>query len=257
MDLWHALILLAAGVVGGALSTLIGGASIVTFPALLAAGLDPVLAACTNLIALAPGIMLGAFYDRSQLPPLSGAFWALVAASLVGAAVGAVLLIVTPVRVFEVLVPLLLGFSTVLFAYAKPIAESLRRHAVARGGAVIHDWKTTTIAILPVSVYGGYFGAGVGVLLLGVLSIGTGGDYRSANVSKNLVTGLNSIVAAAIYIVEGQVAWPAALVMMVGAVAGGYLGARLAQIVPREVMRFAVVAMGTALTIAFTWRYWL
>lgn len=256
MDLWHAVLLLLAGVGGGMLSTLIGGASIVTFPALIASGANPIVAACTNLVALGPGIFLGALYDRSQLPPLNSAFWALVASSTVGAGVGAVLLIITPVKTFELLVPLLLGFSTVLFAYAKPIATSLRRYALERGGNALHDWKTTTLAILPISVYGGYFGAGVGVLLLAALSIATGGDYRSANVTKNLVTSLNSIVAAAIYIVQDHVAWPAALTMMVGGVAGGFLGARLAQVAPREVMRVAVVGMGLLLTVVFTWRYW-
>lgn len=257
MDLFHASLLVGSGVIGGMMSTLIGGASLVTFPALIAAGLSPVVAASSNLVALAPGIFLGALHDRAQLPPMSRAFWWLVASSLGGAAVGAVLLVMTPDRVFGALVPLLLGFSTILFAYSKTISEALRARAIARGAALKHDWATTSVALLPVSIYGGYFGAGVGVLLLGVLSIGTGGDYRQANVTKNLVTSLNSIVAAAIYIVQDTVSWPATLLMMAGGLVGGWLGSSLAKVAPRELMRIGVVVVGAALTIAFAWRYWV
>jgi uncharacterized protein len=110
--------------------------------------------------------------------------------------------------------------------------------------------------ILPVSFYGGYFGAGVGVLLIGVLSIGTPGDYRAANVTKNLVTSLNSLVAAAVFIVQGAVPWTPTLIMMAGALVGGLVGARLAQIAPHSMMRMVVVAVGALLTIVFAWRYW-
>ena len=111
--------------------------------------------------------------------------------------------------------------------------------------------------IFPVSLYGGYFGAGVGVLLIGVLSIGTGGDYRSANTTKNLVTSLNSVVAAGVFIAQGAVAWQPTLLMMAGALVGAMIGARLAQVVPHAVMRVVVTAVGALLTAVFAWRYWL
>jgi uncharacterized protein len=162
---------------------------------------------------------------------------------------------VTPERVFAALVPALLGFATVLFAYAGRISEWLRRRS-AQSADAKHHWGGIAAALLPVSVYTGYFGAGAGVMLLAVLSIGTGGDYRSANVTKNLVTSLNSVVAAIIFVVQGKIAWPATLAMMAGALVGAFIGARLAQIVPREVMRVVVVVVGALLTIAFAWRYW-
>jgi uncharacterized membrane protein YfcA len=256
MDLVTALMLVAAGVIGGAISALVGGAAIVTFPALIAAGLSPVVATATNLVALTPGNFLAALYDRTQLPPLDRAFAALVVWSLVGAVIGAALLLVTPERLFAVFVPALLGFATVLFAYAGRISAWLQGRAAAQGAGA-QRWSHSMAAILPVSIYGGYFGAGVGVLLLGVLSVGTGGDYRSANVIKNLVTSLNSMVAAIIFIAQGIVSWPATFAMMAGALVGAYIGARIAQVVPREVMRVVVVAMGALLTAAFAWRYWL
>jgi len=255
MDIVPALMLVAAGVIGGAISALVGGAAIVTFPALIAAGLSPVVATATNLVALTPGNFLAALYDRTQLPPLDRAFAGLVAWSLLGAAIGAVLLLLTPERMFAVLLPALLGFATVLFAYAGRISAWLQARAAAQGAGAQRRHRVA--AMLPVSIYGGYFGAGVGVLLLGVLSVGTGGDYRSANVIKNLVTSLNSMVAASIFIWQGIVSWPATVAMMAGALLGAYIGARIAQVVPREVMRVVVVAMGALLTAAFAWRYWL
>ena len=115
---------------------------------------------------------------------------------------------------------------------------------------------TSIPVLLPVSVYGGYFGAGVGVLLLGVLSVATGGDYRSANVAKNLVSSLNTLVASICFIANGAVSWPPTLAMMAGCVIGGLCGAHIARVIPQEAMRIVVVVVGAALTIVFAWRYW-
>jgi hypothetical protein len=253
-------LLLAAGVVGGAISSLVGGAAIVTYPVLLATGLSPVVATTSNLLALTPGNFLAALYDRTQLPPLTRSFWGMVVASVVGAGIGAGLLLVTPERMFAVLVPLLLGFATVLFAFAGPISRWLRRRAEAAGKVADadkpHPWANSIAALLPVSVYGGYFGAGVGVLLLGVLSIGTNGDYRAANVTKNMVTSLNSMVASVVFVAQGAVSWPHVLIMMAGALGGALLGARLAQVIPHWIMRVVVVVVGAILTVEFAWRYW-
>jgi uncharacterized protein len=257
MDIVTALMLIAAGIAGGTISALVGGAAIVTFPALIGAGLSPVVATATNLVALCPGSFLAALYDRTQLPPIDRAFVGLVVWSTLGATFGAVLLLLTPERTFAVFVPALLGFATVLFAYAGRISAWMQARAAARGETGPHRWGQTMAAVLPVSVYGGYFGAGVGVLLLGVLSVGTNGDYRAANVIKNLVNSVNSVVAAIIFIVQGKVSWPATVAMMAGALVGSLIGARIAQVVPREVMRVVVVAMGALLTAAFAWRYWL
>jgi uncharacterized membrane protein YfcA len=155
---------------------------------------------------------------------------------------------------FAALVPLLLGFATILFAYAGPISEWLHARAMRRGQA--RHWGSSIAAMVPVSVYGGYFGAGVGVMLLGLLSVNTNGDYRSANVTKNLLTSLNSIVASAIFVWQGAVVWLPTLTMMAGALVGAFIGARLAQVVPRAVMRIVVVVVGAILTAVFARRYW-
>jgi uncharacterized membrane protein YfcA len=161
---------------------------------------------------------------------------------------------VTPERVFAALVPLLLGFATVLFGFAGRIGAWIRARKEASDGA--HNWGAIVAWLLPVSVYGGYFGAGVGVLVLGVVSVGTDGDYRSANVTKNLVVGINSAVVAIFFAVNGVVAWPQALVMMAGVPLGALLGSHIARVLPNEVARWLLVMVGAALTVAFAWRYW-
>jgi uncharacterized membrane protein YfcA len=256
MDLPHILLLVAAGLVGGTLSTMIGGAAIFTFPALLATGLSPLNAAACNLTALTPCNFIAAIADHTQLPRADRKLVVLILASCAGALAGGVLLLLTPARVLAFLVPLLLGFATVLFALSPRISAWLRKRA---DEVVAHDPHASghsIAALVPVSVYGGYFGAGVGVMLLGVLSVGTGGDYRAANVLKNLVTSLNSVAAAVLFIVQGVVVWPQTLAMMSGAIVGGLLGSWLARVLPRELMRVVVVIVGALLTAIFVRRYW-
>jgi uncharacterized membrane protein YfcA len=255
MDFLHIAFLFFAGIAGGAISTLAGGAAIITFPALLATGISPVLASCSNLVALVPGSLLSGYYDRKQLPPLGRSFAGMVAASVAGALAGATLLMFTPERVFAALIPLLLGFATVLFAYSGRISAWLRARGEARGHGA-HNWGTIVAWLLPVSFYGGYFGAGLGVLVLGVLSVGTGDDYRSANVTKNLVVGINSGVVAVFFAFNGVVAWPQALVMMAGVPLGALLGSQIARVLPNDAARWLLVIIGASLTVAFAWRYW-
>jgi uncharacterized membrane protein YfcA len=252
----HTIIMLfLAGIGGGMLTSMVGGAAVVTYPALIAAGIAPLPATTCNLTASFPGSFFAAMSDRKQLPPFDRAFVGMVLASMLGAAFGAALLLATPQRVFALLVPVLLGFATVLFAFSQQAGDWLRARAARRGREI--DFSVTNLKmLLPVSFYGGYFGAGVGVLLLGVLSVATRGDYRSANVTKNLVTSLNSGTAAAIFILQGTVIWPQTLALMAGSIVGGLAGASVARVMPRQVMRVSVVAVGAVLTAYFAWRYW-
>ena len=255
MDL-HVIVLLAGiGVVAGMIASIVGGAAVVVYPALIASGLSPQLAAASNLVALMPATMLAALSDRSQLPPFNRAFIELVFASVIGAGAGAMLLMVTPGRVFEIIVPILLGFATVIFALADRIGAHIRKRAAHKGRTVEFNVSSLKV-LLPVSFYGGYFGAGVGVLLLAVFSIATGGDYRSANVAKNFVSSLNGFVASMIFIARGAVAWPQTLSLMAGMVAGGLAGAYVARIIPAKVARGLIVLVGAALTIVFAKLYW-
>ena len=256
MTLDTILLLLGAGVIGGVMAALVGGASVVTFPAMLAAGLPPVMATASNLVSVSAGNFLAAFLDRGRLPPFDRAFGGLLLASVLGAFIGAGLLLLTPVRLFEALIPLLLAFATVLFAYAAPITRWMQARAERRGDAKPQIGVTSIPLLLPVSIYGGYFGAGAGTLILGVLSIATGGNYRSANVAKNLVSSLNTFAASIVFIANGAVSWGPTLIMTVGCLIGGYFGSHLARRVPQEIMRVVVIVVGALLTAVFAWRYW-
>ena len=254
MDLLSIALLLFAGVSGGVISAIAGGASIITFPILLATGITPVTAAVTNSVALTASNIIAAVTERSQLPPLGRSFVWLVITSSIATLAGGALLTLTSERVFALLIPALLGFATLLFAFTERIAAWIRARATARGGS--DRWTSSIIWMMPVSVYGGYFGSGIGILALAVLTIGTGGDYRSANAIKNLLIGINTGAVAVYFLLCGLVAFPHVLLMTAGAIAGGFLGARVAQRISNEAARWMVVVIGAGLTIAFAWRYW-
>ena len=255
MDLITIAFLAGAGVVAGIIATIVGGAAVVIYPALIATGVPPQLAAVSNLASVMPATMLAALSDRSQLPPFDRAFVGLIIASIVGAAFGAALLVLTPERVFAQIVPLLLGFATLLFAYSERISAWLRARAEGRGHSIAFSFTSLKV-VLPVSFYGGYFGAGVGILMLGVFSLATGGDYRAANVAKNFVSSLNGFAATLVFATQGVVLWPQTLALAAGTIGGGLIGAYVARVIPRNVIRVLIVAVGAALTIAFARRYW-
>ena len=249
------LMLFGSGLVAGAIATMVGGAAVVTYPALIAAGVSPQVAAIGNLVAIMPATMLAALSDRSQLPPFNRAFASLIGFSLIGASVGAACLLLTPERVFVGLVPVLLGFATLLFAFSERISKWIRARAEKRGHEITFNVGSLK-ALLPVSFYGGYFGAGLGILMLGVFSLATGGDYRAANVAKNFVASLNGMVASIVFISHGAVPWPQTLPLMAGTIGGGLVGAYLARIVPRPLVRVAVVLVGLSLSVWLARRYW-
>jgi uncharacterized protein len=256
MALHIVLMLVTAGVAAGIIATMVGGGAIVIYPALLASGVPPHLAVVCNLAAIAPAAMLGALSDRSQLPPFDWAFVGLIAASITGAGVGASLLLLTPERMFAQLMPLLIGFATLLFANSERISQWLRARAAGRGHDITFNVASLKV-LLPVSFYGGYFGAGVGIMMLGVFSLATGGDYRSANVAKNFVASLNGMTATLIFATQGAVLWPQTLALMVGTIAGGLIGAYVARIISPRAVRVLIVLVGAGLTVALARRYWL
>jgi uncharacterized membrane protein YfcA len=254
MDFLTTLFLAGTGVVAGIIATMVGGAAVVIYPALIATGVSPQLAAVCNLASVMPATMLASLADRSQLPQFDRAFVGLIVASIVGAGLGAMLLVLTPERVFAQIVPLLLGFATLLFAFSERISAWLRTRAEGRGHSIA--FNLGSLKVIPVSFYGGYFGAGVGILMLGVFSLATGGDYRSANVAKNFVSSLNGLAATLVFATQGAVLWPQTAALAAGTVAGGLIGSYVARVIPRKVIRVLIVAVGVALTIAFARRYW-
>jgi len=256
MEIQDALALIGAGAAGGLVTAIAGGASLITFPALLAAGLPPVVANASNTVALAPGNLVATLADRERMPAWDRRLLGLTATAVVGSVAGAALLLATPARAFTALVPVLIGGATILFALSDRIKRWCAASPAAMGASPGRGGGAQLIAFLPVAVYGGYFGAGMSVILLALLSAGFSRDLRTANVVKNLLSGLTSAVAAMVFITQEAVAWVPVLLMMAGAVAGGFAGGRLVRVLPASWVRAFVIAAGFVLTAVYARRYW-
>ena len=257
MDIATIALLGGAGLVGGIANAIAGGATLITFPAMLASGIPPVIANASNAVAVTPGHFIAAIADRERIPAFDRRFLLLVVLSLVGAAIGATLLLVTTDRAFILLVPLLVGAATLIFAFSRQIQEAIQGRK--RGGRKRGKPRgfLGEILIVPATIYGGYFGGGLGVMLLAILGVIGVRDVRAANVLKNLLATAVSVVTIAIFIGKGIVDWPHTLVMLVGAACGGFLGGWLVRVLPPAAVRTAVIAAGTVITLYYAWRYWL
>src|SRR5437870_2343337 len=247
------LLLFAAGLAGGIVTAMVGGASLITFPALLAAGLPAIVANASNTVALTPGNLAAGLADLERMPRWDRSFASLALVSVAGSVAGAALLLATPEKAFTAVVPLLIGFATLLFA----MSGRIRLWMLSRTGGAAPSTGWNSLLFAPVAVYGGYFGAGMSVMILAILSVGRADEFRTANVIKNLLSGLTSFVAVVVFVLQGVVAWPPTLVVMAGAVIGGFLGGRLARVLPPDLMRWIVITVGTVLTLIYARRYWL
>lgn len=251
MDFGIAALLFFAGVAGGVVNAIAGGATLITFPAMLAAGLPAVVANASNAVAVTPGHLFAALADRKRLPALDRNFAIAVAAAAAGGAVGALLLLTTPERLFVLLVPALIALATVMFAFGRRVQAALS-HSASGNGA-----RARYALMLPVTAYGGYFGAGLGVMLLAVLTITGREDVRTANALKNVLATATSLATIAIFIAQGVIRWPETLVMLAGAVGGGLLGGKLIAVLPAALVRALVITLGVTMTAIYAWRYWL
>ena len=240
-------LLLAAAFVAGALNAVAGGGSFLTLPALVFTGMPPVAANATGTVALFPGYVSGVFGFREDLEAPPGlSMRALVLLSLAGGGIGATLLLVTGDRTFNRIVPWMLLLATLLIA----LGPRLLRHVRGSQGGHASLAKSAT-GVLAVSIYGGYFNGGLGILLLALFGLLGETRLNAMNGSKNLVSALLTAIAVAIYAWGSVVSWPHALLMMVAATAGGYLGARVARRIPVPVLRGGIVLTGFIMTIVF------
>ena len=250
MELWQGVLIAGAAFAAGLIYSVAGGGTLVSFPALLWAGRDPVFANATSTVALWPASLAGVYGFRRELA--GGRRWVLLfgAPSLAGGVVGAVLLLRTPSETFGRLVPFLILFATLLLALQEPIS---RRLASGReeGARPSRRWLAGAVLFqFAVGVYGGYFGAGIGILMLAALGLLGFTDIHRMNALKNLLAILVNGVAAAYFILSAAVVWADVLVMTFAAVAGGYAGARLAYRLGRRFVRRAVVVIGLIMAVA-------
>lgn len=239
------LLLAAAAFGAGLLNSVAGGGSFLTFPSLIFAGVPSIIANATSTVALTPGTLASSFAYRHDFKKFENfPFTAMVIVSILGGFAGAMLLLLTPETTFNSLIPWLMLGATVIFAFGPTLSPILQRHF--RVGPVF------VICIqFCVAVYGGYFGGAIGIVMLAAWSLLGQSEIHAMNANKNLLgTTLNG-VAVILFIIAKKVWWHQALVMMAAAVTGGYLGARAAKKVERRYVRMVIIAIGSAITVAF------
>ena len=236
------LLLLAAAFGAGMLNAAAGGGSFLTLPALVAVGMPAAVANATGTLALLPGYLTGAWAlrrDIAQSEP--GSLAGLSGIALAGGTAGALLLLWTSGAVFRNVAPWLLLFATALFLFAPLMLRMARGRMLSSGAAAA--------GLFAVSLYGGYFNGGMGIMLLALFGMSQRGDFSAINGLKNLLSGVLTVVAVVVYVAGGLVEWREAGVMAVGATVGGFAGARLARRVPIVVMRAIVVLVGVSMSV--------
>lgn len=246
-DPFSVILLLTAAFIAGVLNAIAGGGSFLTLPALVFTGMPPVIANATGTVALLPGYVSGALGFREDMEAPPGlSLRRLTVLSLIGGAIGAAMLLVTDDRTFSRIVPWLLLLATILFAVGPMLLRKLKD-----GNAGQASVGKSSLGMLAVSIYGGYFNGGLGILLLALFGLLGQTRLNAMNGMKNVASALLTAIAVAIYAWGGVVAWPQALVMMIAATAGGYFGARLARRIPAPVMRAGIVVIGLIMTTLF------
>ena len=249
LNFGQAVFLFVAAVLGGVLNAVAGGGSFIGFPALLFTGMPPIPANATNTVALWTGVTAstGAYRNRLDMPKRM--LIPLLLASLAGGIFGALLLLKTPAQTFMRLIPWLMLSATLLFIFGKRLAGRRR-------SSVVQDTSTATIIIvslleLLVGAYGGYFGGGMGIVILAMLAAAGMTDIHSMNALKSILSSATNGVAVITFIAARAVYWPQAAVMIAGALIGGYFGAHYAQRLPAAAVRWFVIFVGTGMTAYF------
>jgi len=246
MSPFAALAVLGVGLAAGTLNTIVGSGSLITFPTLLALGYPPVVANVSNSVGLVAGSVSGAVGYRRELAGQRGRLTVLGVASAAGGLTGAVALLVLPDQVFRSIVPILILVACVLVV-AQP---ALSRRVVARGGADRpHGGVLLFVAVFATGVYGGYFGAAQGVILVALLGIFLDDGIQRLNAAKNVLAALVNGVAALVFVLFAPVAWAPAALLAIGATVGGQLGARLGRRISQGWLRAAIVVVGVTVAV--------
>jgi uncharacterized membrane protein YfcA len=244
MDFTDIVLLLLAGFAASVVNAFAGGGSLITFPTLVAVGLPPVPANVTNSLGVSPGYVASVVGSRTDLKDLARRrpLWELLPTAVVGTAIGCAVLLATPARAFEVVVPFLVLGATAVLAFQQRLRSmvghprdlSPRRHRASLHGVV-----------LLACVYGGYFGAALGVMLVAALGLVLDESLRHVSALKNAVSAVSGLTTVVAFALFGPVNWVAVAVLVPATVAGGYTGARLVTRLPAGILRVLIVAIGT------------
>ncbi len=254
MDLGSMLLVGGGAFLAGGMNAMAGGGTFFSFPALLAAGVPPVMANASNTVGLCPASLVSAWAYRREA--LRHGKWAvlLMIVSLLGGISGGLLLLATSNESFSRLIPWLLLVATALFAFSGQVSRLVKWTKARFGGdaeARNPGGPGGALFQFIVAVYGGFFGAGMGILTLAALSIQGFEDIQEINALKNLTSGINYFVSSATFIIAGAISWPHTGVMLVTAMAGGYAGAAVARQLPAKWLKRLVIAVGASLTVIY------
>lgn len=242
MSLLDVVAIVAAGFAAGAINVVVGSGTMITFPTLLALGYPPVVANVSNTVGLVPGSVMGAWGYREELRGQRGRVLRFGVLALIGGTAGAVLLLALPPGAFEAIVPVLIVLACVLVALQPWIARRLKERPPGRehGGPVV--W----FLILLTAVYGGYFGAAQGVLLLAVMGVALSDTLQRLNAVKNVQAGLVNLVAGIVFAFVADVDWAVAGLIAAGSALGGLLGARIGRRLSPAVLRVVIIVVGVS-----------
>jgi uncharacterized membrane protein YfcA len=238
VDIAHAVLIGLAALSAGAVNAIAGGGSLITFPVLLASGLPAVTASMTNTVAMCPGYFGAVIAQRRDLEGQGSRAVRLIPLSLVGSLAGAWILLHTTEKSFQTIVPFLLLFAAGLLALQGKLRTYLAQHT--RGG------HSMTFAILPVAfaaIYGAYFGAGMGVIILAILAVVIDDTMLRANALKQVMSLIINTCAAVVFVFAGHVDWTVALIIAVASLAGGLIGGKLASRIPEALLRWLAIAV--------------
>jgi uncharacterized membrane protein YfcA len=253
----RAILLFFVAVLAGTLNSVAGGGSFFTVPTMIFVGMPPVQANTTSTVALWPGsaASIGA-YRHELLRVRLGLIFLLVSTSLIGSILGAILLLHTPQEIFVRLLPYLLLVATLLFSLSGPITKRLRMHKIEEDHLPLLTIIGVAIAQFVIAIYGGYFGGGIGILMLATLALMGMENIHVMNALKVLLASVINLVASITFIIANAVIWPQAVLMIFGAIIGGYGGAHFARKIEQRWIRSFVISVGLAMTIYFFIHSW-
>jgi uncharacterized protein len=254
VNLWQEAVIAAAAFAAGLINSIAGGGTLVSFPALMWLGRNSLLANATSTVALWPASLAGLYGFRRELEGGARTFLRFAVPSLAGGVLGATLLLLTPSDTFDRLVPFLILFATLLLAAQEPLSRRLRRAGDEQRPPTRAWWAGAYVFQFFVGVYGGYFGAGIGILMLAALGLLGFTDIHRMNALKNLLAICINGIAAAVFIASGAVIWSDVLLMTFAAIAGGYTGARLAYKLGRRFVRVFVIVVGLVMSVSLFFR---
>jgi uncharacterized membrane protein YfcA len=238
---FEALGIFAAGAAAGAINVVVGSGTLITFPVLLAFGYAPVVANVSNTIGLVPGSVAGAIGYRRELADQRSRIPRLVCATAIGAVTGAVLLLTLPASAFEAIVPIFIALALALILVQPRLSAALRRR---RGRVHERLGALALLAVYATGVYGGYFGAAQGIMLLAILGLALDDTLQRINGTKNVLAGLANLISGLIFAFAAPVAWAAVALIAAGSVGGGALGARYGRRLHPGPLRALIVAVG-------------